>query len=131
MRKLLLLVPLVVLSIASGCGDAMGPDSSELGVYRLASINDSAPPTPFFSVEVLSGSLTLKEGSAYTTESTVRARDNLGQTVTQTQVENGTYTRAGATLRFTRSDGVETSASYDGRSITVRASSNVIVWRRR
>jgi hypothetical protein len=125
MQRRFLLTLIATLSLGA-CREA----TREAGTYKLESINARALPTQFSGVEVISGSLTLRPDETYTTQTTIRAKDSLGQIVTQTQSESGTYVRTDSSLRFSRTNGVETTATYGGGTITIREASNVIAYRR-
>lgn len=129
-RALRRLTTLAALSLLAACGDAMGPDADEAGVYQLATVNGKRLPTPFFEVELLSASASLEEDGSYQHESTVRGIDALGDLVTQTTRESGTYTRSGNQLTFTSTIGEVTTAAYSGRTLTVREAEVVLVYRR-
>ena len=121
---------LVALCLLAACADAMGPGSDEAGVYHLETVNGKTLPTPFFEVELLSASASLDEDGRYRHESTVRGADALGDLVTQTTTESGTYTRTGNQLTFTSTVGEVTTAAYNGRTLTVREGDLVLVYRR-
>jgi hypothetical protein len=130
MRGLLPTVLIALLSLLAACDDGLGPDSSEVGSYELVSVNGNALPTAFFSVEVVSASVTLDADGSYRTRSTVRGKDSLGATVTQTESETGTYTRTGNVVRLTSAQGHVTVGTYNGRTITIEEQSVVMVYRR-
>jgi len=131
MRRLAALNLVAALLLAGGCGRADESRSTAAVAYHLESIDGRSLPAPFGSVEVAAGVLTLEEDSTYTKQTTVQSRDALGQLMTQTDSEVGTYSRGGETLRFVPIDSGETTAAFDGRTITVRVDSSRIVYRRR
>jgi len=130
MQRLLSLILIAVLCLVGACKDGIGPDLNEAGTYELVSIDGRSLPTAFFSVEVLSGSIVLKEDRTYQAQSTVQGKDNLGQIVRQTHTESGTYTRTDNTLQFTSTAGDETIATYGGRTITVEEGMVLMVYQR-
>ena len=130
MRKLLPLLLSAGLFLAGACRDGLGPDSDPAGTYQLVSVDGAAPPAPFFSVEIVSGTVQVNPDGTYRVTSTVRGTDPLGEVVTQTSAETGTYTRGDGTLRFTSTEGRETVARYDGRTLTANQGGYVLVYRR-
>ncbi|MBW3630190.1 MAG: hypothetical protein KY464_12930 [Gemmatimonadetes bacterium] len=131
MQRLLPRALIALLLTLPACGkDGLGPESNEMGTYELVSVNGKAPPTPFFAVEVVSATIKIEDERKYQTKSTVRARDNLGELITQTSTGGGTYTRTGNTLQLTSRLGKVTLAVYAGRTLTVDEQSVALVYRR-
>ena len=132
MRRLLpLLLLLPALPLLGACDEGLGPDSDESGTYELASVNGRTLPTRFFSVEVLFASLKLNPDRTFETKSTVRGKDNLGEMVTQTKHDAGTYTRTENTVRLTSKLGNVTIGTYAGPTITVNPDTVAMVYRRK
>lgn len=131
MRKLILMVLLVCVAAACGGDDPVGPGSSPVGTYQLASINASTLPVKDrFDREVVEGSLALGRDGTFTASTTTRFQDfPVGNFVTETETESGTYVHLGGVIRLASPER-EIEAAYDGASITINAGPTVVVYRR-
>jgi hypothetical protein len=120
---------LVIASIAfvALCCDGGGTDPTQLeGTYTLVAENDqplpSDPSAPFGCCLTLSGSLSLT-AATYELRTTHRNKNN-GTTFDNS--EQGTYTRQGNTLSFTRTDGGGEGFPYLLGPGTVSAASDTV-----
>ncbi len=99
-----MLVPALVLMAVACGGDGTAPQSIE-GTYELVSENDdpvpSDPSAPFGCCLTLSGSLVLT-ATEYDMRTSHRNKNN---GISFDNSEQGTYTRSGTTLSFTRTAG--------------------------
>src|SRR5918999_4495816 len=126
MTRLRILIASIVLIACSGDGGT-GPTSIE-GTYPLVAENEqplpSDPSAPFGCCLTLSGSLSLT-ATAYDLGTSHRNKNN---DITFENSEQGTYTRQGNTLSFTRTGGGGEGFPYllgpgtvsaDGTSVTL------------
>lgn len=128
MRQKFMHAGIVALALACGaCGDEAGP-SDVTGNYILVLENGqslpSDPSAPFGCCLTLSGSITLT-ASTYDLRTSHRNKNN---GLEFDNAEQGTYTRDGTTLHFTRTGGSSDGFPYllapgqvnnDGRTLTL------------
>ncbi|HET8634229.1 MAG TPA: hypothetical protein VFL88_08790 [Gemmatimonadales bacterium] len=112
MRQKVMQVGVTALSLAcGGCGGEAGP-SDITGVYTLVSENGQAlpsdPSAPFGCCLTLSGSITL----TVTTYDLRTSHRNKNNGLEFDNAEQGTYTREGHTLHFTRTGGSSDGFPY-------------------
>lgn len=138
MRRLLLSFVVLFALVLTACGDddSTGPGSANIsGTYTLRTINGSNLPFTVFQVgadkvEVLSGNVTLTNGGAYTTLSTVRTTLN-GVVTTEPEADAGTYTRNGTAMTLrSNDDGTTVSGTVSNGVLTVVFEGFSAVYRR-
>ena len=121
MRKFLVLCLALLLPLAA-CGDdgPTDPTQSAVGTYTLVQVNGSPLPAllgqfPEGRIDVLSGTLTLRNDKSYTEMVNVRFTPTTGVVQTIPVTENGTFTVTGSTVQFNTSDGETYSGTLSGK----------------
>jgi hypothetical protein len=123
----------IILAGASACSDAAGPDTDPSGTYNLRSIDNQNLPHTLddrtgYKLEVLIGSLRIREDSSFIESITTREIDGATTTV-QTRETRGTWSRTDDVLTMTVA-GIQTTAALQDRDIIVEVDSLVYVYRR-
>jgi hypothetical protein len=133
MRRLVL-----ALSAASllACGDSSGPDfSSAVGTWSLVTVNGSPLPytvflvQPSYRFEILSDVFVAAENGTYTETATTRETES-GTVTTTTETFTGTWSQTNNTVTITDSDGVVSTATISGNTITLSEPGLVAVFQR-
>ena len=121
MRKFLFLCLALLLPLAA-CGDdgPTDPTQSAVGTYTLVQVNGSPVPALLGQfeegrIDVLSGTLTLRNDKSYTETVNVRFTPTTGVVQTIPVTENGTFTVTGSTVQFKTSDGETYSGTLSGK----------------
>jgi len=128
-RYLTVLLSLALASTLTACGgDSTGPSETYSGTYTLRTINGTAVPYVIIQlgadkVEIASGTVTMSDngtnGGSYTYNATVRTTVN-GQVSTETQSDQGNYTRTGTGWHATSTvDGTTSSGTLSGGTLTL------------
>ena len=119
MKKLLLMVSAFLLVACGGDGPT-SPSNNPVGSYSLSQVNGAALPQTYFQnsvgyVEVVSGTLVLRQDGSYTETRNNRAVYITGGTQSSSVVENGTYSITGTQVTFTiPASGGQSALSYTG-----------------
>ena len=123
MRKFLFLCLVLLLPLAA-CGDdgPTDPTQSAVGTYALVQVNGSPVPAllgqfPEGRLDVLSGTLTLRNDKSYTETVNIRVTPTTGVVQTVPITENGTFTVTGSTVQFNTSEGDTYSGTLSGNTL--------------
>ena len=120
-------IPAIVLAatIAIACGgdSASGPNASPVGSFQLTLFNGKSLPTTVFQdtafMDVLTaGSLALSADGTYL--STISVNETVdGNLSVYVDSGSGKRTQAGPVMQFVGPDSVRSTASWDGKAITL------------
>ena len=123
MRKFLFLCLALLLPLTA-CGDdgPTDPTQSAVGTYTLVQVNGSPVPALLGQfeegrVDVLSGTLTLRNDKSYTEMVNLRFTPTTGVVQTIPVNEDGTFTVTGSTVQFKTSDGDTYSGTLSGNTL--------------
>lgn len=124
MRKLLPLLFVLILPL-SACGDdaPTDPTQAAVGTYTLVQVNGSTLPALIGQfaegrIDVLSGTLTLRNDKSFTETVNVRITPTTGVIQTFPSTENGTFTVTGTTVQFQTSERGSYSGTLSGNTLT-------------
>lgn len=118
-----LVAALLLVWAACGGNTATGPDEDSIvGSYTLRTINGQNLPYTTLSggvnsAEVLSSSLSLNTDGTFREERSVR-RTHAGVSVTEAEMQFGTYTSTSSGVTFLTTTGAQVSGTRGGGSIT-------------
>lgn len=127
------IVAVLLLSTSIACGDATGP-SSVTGNYTLRTINDASLPVILddstdYRLEITDGEVNLDSDESFSDITYYRETSGT-QVITDTQVFQGTYFRAGNNITFTTTDGDSYTMALDGRSLTQNVQGTIFIYER-
>jgi len=96
------------------------PVGDPVGIYILQTINGESLPFVLVEVEedmieVLSGSVTLRNDQTFTDATTFRITE-AGEVSTEEDIFSGTWVRTGNTIRFFVSTGETQTMTFDGEN---------------
>jgi hypothetical protein len=133
MRRLVLALGAISLL---ACGDSSGPEaSSAVGTWSLVTVNGSPLPytvlliQPNYRLEIVSATFVAAANGTYTGSVTTRETD-AGTVTTTTESDNGTWSQSGTTVTVTDSDGISSTATISGNTITLSQQGFVSVYQR-
>jgi hypothetical protein len=118
MRLMTRLVMAALVLGTGACDSATDPEDAIVGTYTLATVNGGSLPAtvfqaPDYRLEIVSGTLIVRDNNTWTETATIRETD--GTTITtETSTVNGTYTLNGSTATFTDSEGDTLTSTFSG-----------------
>jgi hypothetical protein len=131
-----ILAGLALLLTVAACGDSTGPDTDDVtGTYALQSVGGKPLPAVVdeqdgATVEFLSGTMTISEGSRWSTQAMLRITEGTS-VVTVPGTGGGTWRWRGSTLMLTDAeDGTEYETTRTRDSITLVIDGVALVWAR-
>ena len=122
MKNLVAAFAFVLALAGCGGGDSTGPSpfDAAVGSYQLTQVNGSTVPMVYYqstagTIEVLSGSMSLRSDHSYTQTLTLKATYSDGTSETVPTVENGSFNVTGSQITFTiPASGTDPAFSYTG-----------------
>lgn len=128
MRRIASVLALTLATVLAACGSsdkATGPTAATLaGVWNLQTINGNNLPYPVVAVgadhiDVVSDVITANANGTFSQLTTLKITQS-GQTQTQTQPDNGTWSLSGTAVTFSfQSDGSTGTGTLNGNTLTV------------
>jgi hypothetical protein len=118
MRLMTRLVMAALVIGTAACDSSTDPEDAIVGTYTLASVNGGSLPAtvfqaPGYRLEIVSGTLMVRDNNTWTETATIRETD--GTTITtETSTVTGTYAINGSTATFTDSEGDSLTSTFSG-----------------